>query len=165
MALLILQTQYKENYGDEDNPYWKYKGGSEYLFPLGKDSDEWSKSVVDGSYHDVSKAQLIALMDANGFDTFLGTAQKLVTYSNPMSEEYVLDSFFRDDDYLASDTVEQNYIKKSLDGSWVLVKKYSYPNGRSMTSAQEIKEEQELGRYQVWEDADADVRYTSELTQ
>jgi hypothetical protein len=28
---LLVQTQYLENYGDEFNPYFKFKGGCEYL--------------------------------------------------------------------------------------------------------------------------------------
>jgi hypothetical protein len=29
---ILIQTQYMENYGDEKEPYWKYKGGEDYLF-------------------------------------------------------------------------------------------------------------------------------------
>lgn len=28
---LVITTQYKENYGDEDQPHWKFKGGSVYV--------------------------------------------------------------------------------------------------------------------------------------
>jgi hypothetical protein len=28
--MLVLTTQYMENYGDAENPYWKYKGGNDY---------------------------------------------------------------------------------------------------------------------------------------
>lgn len=28
--MLVLSTQYMENYGDAENPYWKYKGGNDY---------------------------------------------------------------------------------------------------------------------------------------
>ena len=28
--MLVVSTQYSENYGTEDQPYWKNKGGSEY---------------------------------------------------------------------------------------------------------------------------------------
>jgi hypothetical protein len=30
---LLLETQYMENYGDEERPYWKMKGGYEYIVP------------------------------------------------------------------------------------------------------------------------------------
>jgi hypothetical protein len=31
MAKLLIVTQVLENYGSEDNPWWKAKGGSEYV--------------------------------------------------------------------------------------------------------------------------------------
>ena len=31
MAKLLIVTQVLENYGSEDNPFWKAKGGSEYV--------------------------------------------------------------------------------------------------------------------------------------
>jgi len=31
MAKLLITTQVYENYGDADNPYWKAKGGSDYV--------------------------------------------------------------------------------------------------------------------------------------
>ena len=30
MAMLVIRTQYRENYGTAENPYWKNKGGQEY---------------------------------------------------------------------------------------------------------------------------------------
>ena len=43
MAMLVIQTQVYENYGDETKPYWKAKGGSEYKIrniPLNTDYEE-----------------------------------------------------------------------------------------------------------------------------
>ncbi len=31
MAKLLIQTQVLENYGDADKPYWKAKGGGDYV--------------------------------------------------------------------------------------------------------------------------------------
>ena len=31
MAKLLISTQILENYGSEDNPYWKAKGGEDYV--------------------------------------------------------------------------------------------------------------------------------------
>ena len=28
--MIVLRTQYRENYGTPETPYWKNKGGSEY---------------------------------------------------------------------------------------------------------------------------------------
>ena len=31
---LYITTQYYENYGSADNPYWKAKGGEDYFYQL-----------------------------------------------------------------------------------------------------------------------------------
>jgi hypothetical protein len=28
---VVINTQYKENYGSEAEPYWKFKGGTTYI--------------------------------------------------------------------------------------------------------------------------------------
>jgi hypothetical protein len=33
MQKLVITTQYLENYGDKENPYMKFKGGSTYVMP------------------------------------------------------------------------------------------------------------------------------------
>ena len=30
---VVIQTQVRENYGDADKPYWKFKGGNVYVVP------------------------------------------------------------------------------------------------------------------------------------
>ena len=65
---LVIQTQYKENYGDEQNPYWKFKGGTTYFV------------------NDLNDKQ-VAKIKAEGIPTLTD----LVSYSNSMSEEYILD--------------------------------------------------------------------------
>ena len=43
MVMLVVQTQIFENYGDENDPYWKAKGGCEYKIrniPLNTDYEE-----------------------------------------------------------------------------------------------------------------------------
>ena len=65
---LVIQTQYKENYGDEASPYWKFKGGSTYFV------------------NDLTEAQ-VARIEKDGIP-FLTT---LIEYSNGGSEEYILD--------------------------------------------------------------------------
>ena len=30
---ILITTQYRENYGTESDPYWKFKGGSDYFIP------------------------------------------------------------------------------------------------------------------------------------
>ena len=65
---LVIQTQYKENYGDEQNPHWKFKGGSTYFV------------------NDLTEGQ-VARIQEDGIP-FLST---LIEYSNGMSQEYILD--------------------------------------------------------------------------
>lgn len=33
---LYIWTQIRENYGTEEQPYWKFKGGMDYYVPMGK---------------------------------------------------------------------------------------------------------------------------------
>ena len=44
MSKLLIATQYCENYGSPNDPYWKMKGGSEYVVEgLDFDADyEWA---------------------------------------------------------------------------------------------------------------------------
>jgi hypothetical protein len=65
---LVIQTQYKENYGDSKDPYWKFKGGSTYF-------------VTDLSDQQVAK------IEATGIPTLTN----LIEYKNSGSEEYILD--------------------------------------------------------------------------
>ena len=81
MSKLLISTQYCENYGSPDEPYWKMKGGYEY-FVKGLDFDadyEWAEARVDQI--------LLKIRDQ-------------VEISNPMSEEYILGWKIVDDDYM-----------------------------------------------------------------
>ena len=71
MSKLIINTQYCENYGSPDEPYWKMKGGSEYVVKgLDFDADyEWAEVYV-GKIMD-------KILDQ-------------IEISNAMCEEYVL---------------------------------------------------------------------------
>ena len=71
MTMLVIVTQYKENYGDEVTPYWKFKGGNTYKV---------LNTPLNIDYNKVIKA-------AN------------IEYSNPMSEEYVIEWFIEGNDY------------------------------------------------------------------
>tara|TARA_R110001592_G_scaffold122423_1_gene329199 strand:- start:12053 stop:12562 length:510 start_codon:yes stop_codon:yes gene_type:complete len=65
---LVIQTQYKENYGTVESPCWKFKGGSTYF-------------VTDLTSNQVAK------IEANGIPTLTD----LIEYNSGGSEEYVLD--------------------------------------------------------------------------
>ena len=74
MSKLMITTQYRENYGSPEEPYWKFKGGSEYFVP------------------NVNECDMI--------DVIVDRARPQVEYSNPMSEEYILGYEIVADDYM-----------------------------------------------------------------
>lgn len=46
MAKLLIQTQVYENYGDADKPYWKAKGGSDYVVKKFKKFNAVTETVM-----------------------------------------------------------------------------------------------------------------------
>jgi hypothetical protein len=85
---ILITTQYRENYGTADKPYWKFKGGEEY-FILGVDP----LKVAPGLLVEQVRSE--------------------VEYSSEMCEEYILDWQLVEDDYLTD--FEQSQLE--LDGS------------------------------------------------
>lgn len=81
MSKLLIATQYCENYGSPNDPYWKMKGGSEYVVEgLDFDADyEWAEVRVD---------------------RILTKIRDQVEISNPMCKEYILGWSIVADDYL-----------------------------------------------------------------
>ena len=71
---ILITTQYRENYGTECDPYWKFKGGSDYFIP-----NVDPLKVAPGSLVEQVRDQ--------------------IEYANPMSEEYILDWELVADDY------------------------------------------------------------------
>jgi hypothetical protein len=65
---LVINTQFRENYGDETNPRWKYKGGETYVV------------------RDITTEQRERILREG-----IPTLRALIEYSNSMSEEYVRD--------------------------------------------------------------------------
>ena len=70
---LVLETQYRENYGDEENPHWKAKGGQTYIVTDENDSPWWRVDIED--------------------------LRNLIDYENSMSEESVISVHMEEDDY------------------------------------------------------------------
>jgi hypothetical protein len=64
---IVINTQYKENYGSEAEPYWKFKGGSTYIIAA-SDREDADKIVELG----------------------MPTLTSMIEYANPMSEEYIV---------------------------------------------------------------------------
>jgi hypothetical protein len=46
MAKLLIQTQVYENYGTADEPYWKPKGGADYVVKKFKDFNKVTETVM-----------------------------------------------------------------------------------------------------------------------
>jgi len=74
---ILITTQYRENYGTAEEPYWKFKGGEEY-FILGVDP----LKVAPGLLVEKVRGE--------------------IEYSGRMSEEYILDWELVEDDALSS---------------------------------------------------------------
>ena len=74
MSKLVIGTQYKENYNTtgEGEPYWKFKGGSEYIVSIPKGMSE---------------------------QECLEEVSPLIEYKNEMSEEFVLGHFVTGNSY------------------------------------------------------------------
>ena len=73
MAMLVIHTQYRENYGTEDQPYWKNKGGQEYKVK-NVPSNENITTIIENINN--------------------------IEYSNSMSQQFVIFWSIQDDDYL-----------------------------------------------------------------
>jgi len=114
MAKLVIGTQYKENYNTtgEGEPYWKFKGGSEYIV-----------SIPTG----MSEIETLA------------EVTPLIEYKNEGSEEYVLGHFTAEDDYQSD--FEKSQIEyegyggykeprlEKVDGVWKYTKRFENENG------------------------------------
>lgn len=81
MAILVIQTQYLENYGTEAAPHWKAKGGTSYKV---------TNVPLNVDFNDV--------VEASG-----------VAYSNSFSEEYVITWHVESDDWMSP--FEQSQLK------------------------------------------------------
>jgi hypothetical protein len=79
---ILITTQYRENYGTSDEPYWKFKGGEDYF-------------ILD----------VDPLKTAPGL--LVDQARGQIEYSDPMSEEYIVDWRLVDDDYLSDFEFDQ----------------------------------------------------------
>jgi len=63
---ILITTQYKENYGTESDPYWKFKGGEDYF-------------ILDVDPLKVAPGLLVEQVRGQ------------IEYADAMSEEYILD--------------------------------------------------------------------------
>lgn len=76
MSKLYITTQYTENYGSEEDPYWKSKGSYDYFVP------------------NVTEDRMLEVMDR---------ACKVIEHSNPFSHETIIGYRVVDDDFITRD--------------------------------------------------------------
>ena len=93
---LVIQTQYTENYGSADKPYWKFKGGDTYIVQ-NLNADQAQRILRDG----------------------IPTLKALIQYKNDMSEVYVTDYNIVDDDVVVCEEWETPYILSWENNTWV----------------------------------------------
>ena len=110
--LLAIETQYHENYGDEENPHWKPKGGSTYL--------------VSG--------------DALGHKNVINELRDLIDYSNESSQEEVIGVHLEEDGYCSNFEKSQKAepydgvyydtrIVRREDGTYFATEQFKGPRG------------------------------------
>ena len=73
--MLVIQTQYMENYGTPTDPYWKMKGGSEYK--------------VTDLPSNIDPEEVVAMVRAE------------IEYNEPMCQQYILGWSMEADTYLS----------------------------------------------------------------
>jgi hypothetical protein len=74
MAKLLISTQVLENYGTEDNPFWKAKGGSDYV--------------------------VRNFTAFNRVNQVVSSLRAEIEIDNPFCSEYIVSWSVEDDDYL-----------------------------------------------------------------
>ena len=75
--MIVIQTQYRENYGTADEPYWKFKGETNYKVT---------------NTPDLSDEEMTA---------FVMATRSKIEYNQTYSEEYITDWFTAKEDYLS----------------------------------------------------------------
>lgn len=93
---LVIQTQYCENYGSADKPFWKFKGGETYIV------------------QNLNPAQAERILRDG-----IPTLKALIEYKNTMSEESVIYYRIVEDDVVVCDEWETPNILSWENNTWV----------------------------------------------
>ncbi len=93
---LVIQTQVRENYGDANKPYWKFKGGDTYVVP-----------------------NLTAPQAAKVVEQGIPTLTNLIESRNPMFEEYILGFNVVEDDAVVCEPWETPFELFWEQNRWV----------------------------------------------
>lgn len=83
-----IYTQYLENYGDAANPYWKNKGGEDYIVDV-------PGFLYDTEFSDIHGQHIIDELS------------KAIEYKNDFAEEFIIGWSFVTDDYTTQFEEEQ----------------------------------------------------------
>ena len=93
---LVIQTQYTENYGSADKPYWKFKGGETYIV------------------ENLNPAQAERILSHG-----IPTLKALIEYKNSMSEESVIYYRVVEDDTVVCEEWETPNMLSWENNTWV----------------------------------------------
>lgn len=93
---LVITTQYCENYGDADKPYWKFKGGEFYIV------------------ENLNPNQVERILSHG-----IPTLKALIEYDNFMSREYVLEHVIMDDDAVVCESWQSPVFLSWENNTWV----------------------------------------------
>ena len=109
---IVITTQVRENYGDANKPYWKFKGGDTYVVP------------------DLTVEQTIKVKE-NGIPTL----KALIETRSDMFEEYVVDWAILDNDAVVCEAWGTPFELRWIGGRWVANRtvengEYGYMNQR-----------------------------------
>lgn len=96
---IVINTQIRENYGDANKPYWKFKGGDVYVVS------------------NLSPEQVIKVKE-NGIPTL----KALIEVKNAGFEEYVIDYSILDDDAVVCEPWESPTELSWKNGRWVAIR-------------------------------------------
>jgi hypothetical protein len=116
---IVITTQVRENYGDANKPYWKFKGGDTYVVP------------------DLTVEQTIKVKE-NGIPTL----KALIETRSDMFEEYVVDWAILDNDAVVCEAWETPFELRWIGGRWVANRtvengEYGYMNQRVESRTEE----------------------------
>jgi hypothetical protein len=88
---VVINTQYRENYGEPGSPHWKFKGGDVYVIPN-------TAALSRGEREEL---------------------RNLIEYSNEMAEEYISSTHIVGDDQVVRDEWEAPIVlARGEDGRW-----------------------------------------------
>ena len=89
MAKLLISTQVLENYGSEDNPFWKAKGGEDYV--------------------------LKNFTDFNRVSQVVHSLRSQIEIDNPFCQEYIAGWEVVEDDYMTPFELSQMEYEGRID--------------------------------------------------